>query len=87
MSHKVLLLCLLPPLCKQKSHKAGWDGWRRIRNIVDIIGDPIYPSNTSISETVAEGMVYIRIAGGGRIASTEDGVGKGNQKSTSSPHN
>jgi len=43
--------------------------------------------NTSISKKLAGGTLCIKMAGGGKIAINEDGVGGRKQKSTLSPHN
>jgi len=49
------------------------------------MGSPI-SSDISISETALGEKVYAGTAGGGKIASTKDGVGGGNKKSTLFPH-
>jgi len=62
-------------------------GVERSKELIDPIGSPPYPSNTSITNATTGGTVHTGIAGGERIAGSGDGVGREKQKSTLSPHN
>jgi len=54
---------------------------------IDLIEGPPSPFNTSISKSATGGMECTRAAGSGSVAGTEDGIGRGKQKTTLSPHN
>jgi len=59
----------------------------KLEKPIDLTWGPPSPSNTSTSETALGVTVGTGVTGGGRLTSTEDGVGGGKQKSIISPQN